>query len=598
MGCFTELLLTHAVVTKVVAVNFNIQSQSEYGNHISYGSLAQGLCVDIVSSDPLCTVTQDCSAMSTYQCDSITSSIQVDADGVISMYFNARVTSPLEQCGEGSCPGCTAYKSCVGPMVQTDEQILAAGDCILWEYETEGSSDAYEILVVVFGPSGSLVTYDFRRASSRFDSLDWSFNQLEVLASGSYFMRFFLASFDATGGGALGARMGVRNIRSQVPCLDAETLQAGPVETTTSTTGTMSVTMSTSSTMTMSTTTFSSSTYSSTTTSRTRSSTISSTSSTSSTSSRTSVTTMTTTTTTTTAITMTLSSSLTYSSTQTSRTTISSTSSTSSRTSVTSSTASLTWLTSTATTTLTTATLGSFSAFFGGEPSRTSTSTSSTTWMHNTSTSSSLTAALDPISASITSLSIVSMSTSTTFLEAAVRDSATVDERSTTSTFFADTTIHLPCNFRTSTFLASFDHPGFWFVLGAVVILSGLVILSGCRPKATLTQEAETQTDAPGAPPGDLRGAEVNFESVVEADVFRSFFSGETQGRQDPKGKKSRLLDAETWDRKLQKALANGHCVDDDAEFGLSPVCGKATLMPDSRFHDSSFRFTQTCFGK
>ena len=43
---------------------------------------------------------------------------------------------------------------------------------------------------------------------------------------------------------------------------------------------------------------------------------------------------------------------------------------------------------------------------------------------------------------------------------------------------------------------------GFWFVLGAVVILSGLVILSGCRPKATLTQEAETQTDAPGAPPG------------------------------------------------------------------------------------------------
>lgn len=88
--------------------------------------------------------------MTTYQCSSLSSSsIQVDADGVVDMTFRASVSRSVsgffDECGEGSCPECTRYKSCVGPMVQTDQQMLNAGDCILWEYKTEGGSDAFEV---------------------------------------------------------------------------------------------------------------------------------------------------------------------------------------------------------------------------------------------------------------------------------------------------------------------------------------------------------------------------------------------------------------------------------------------------------------------
>ena len=125
------------------AANFGIQLQQQSGNHVAYQSLAQGLCVEILAS---CGVSQDCSHMTTYQCSSLSSSgIQVDADGVVDMVFDAWVSEPFDECGELSCPSCTAYKSCVGPMMQTDQQMLDAGDCILWEYKTEGGSDAFEV---------------------------------------------------------------------------------------------------------------------------------------------------------------------------------------------------------------------------------------------------------------------------------------------------------------------------------------------------------------------------------------------------------------------------------------------------------------------
>ena len=95
--------------------------------------------MDILVSTDACTVTQDCSHMSSFECSSVsTSTIDIDADGVVTMSFDASVAEPYDECGESSCPACTAYKSCVGPMVQTDQQTLNAGDCILWEYSTTG----------------------------------------------------------------------------------------------------------------------------------------------------------------------------------------------------------------------------------------------------------------------------------------------------------------------------------------------------------------------------------------------------------------------------------------------------------------------------
>ena len=124
----------------VGAANFGIQSQLETGNHLTYLANVQGLCVEVLAS---CGTSQDCSLMSSYQCSSIRSSTIQMVDEEIRMFFSASVSTPYSTCS--SCPSCTAYKSCVGPMVQTDQQTLAAGDCILWEYKTAGSDDAFEV---------------------------------------------------------------------------------------------------------------------------------------------------------------------------------------------------------------------------------------------------------------------------------------------------------------------------------------------------------------------------------------------------------------------------------------------------------------------
>ena len=109
-------------------MTFGIASQVTTGNHLTYNSNVQGLCVDILVSTDACTVTQDCSHMSSFECSSVsTSTIDIDADGVVTMSFDASVAEPYDECGESSCPACTAYKSCVGPMVQTDQQTLNAG---------------------------------------------------------------------------------------------------------------------------------------------------------------------------------------------------------------------------------------------------------------------------------------------------------------------------------------------------------------------------------------------------------------------------------------------------------------------------------------
>lgn len=145
--CILALSLLASLTSVTRAdVTFGIASQVTTGNHLTYSSNVQGLCVDILVSTDACTVTQDCSHMSSFECSSVsTSTIDIDADGVVTMSFDASVAEPYDECGESSCPACTAYKSCVGPMVQTDQQTLNAGDCILWEYSTTGGSDAFEV---------------------------------------------------------------------------------------------------------------------------------------------------------------------------------------------------------------------------------------------------------------------------------------------------------------------------------------------------------------------------------------------------------------------------------------------------------------------
>ncbi|CAJ1418081.1 unnamed protein product [Effrenium voratum] len=207
------------------------------GNHLDYKRYVQDLCVDIVQSEEKpCSVTQDCSALGQYECAEFYDTAISDVAGAVEMVFEGHVNWwSFQDCGEGaagSCPWCTNYRTCVGPMVETDTQDLPEGRCIVWEYSTQGSRDAFEVLVGVFNSSDQVVAHELKRGDVR---LDWTFGQLRVPYESSYYMRFFLGSYDATGGGLVGARLQLRNLRSQA-CLDDATLSMGPDATSTTAT--------------------------------------------------------------------------------------------------------------------------------------------------------------------------------------------------------------------------------------------------------------------------------------------------------------------------------------------------------------------------
>ena len=115
-------------------------------------------------------------------------------------------------------------------MVQTDTKELAAGDCILWEYNTQRSRDAFEILVAIFDARDEMVAHELKRGNVQ---LDWTYGQVQIATPGTYFLRFFLGSYDATGGGLVGARMEVRNVRFSDTCLDDNSLRLGPLASST-----------------------------------------------------------------------------------------------------------------------------------------------------------------------------------------------------------------------------------------------------------------------------------------------------------------------------------------------------------------------------
>ncbi|CAE7903290.1 unnamed protein product [Symbiodinium necroappetens] len=160
----------------------------------------QNLCVDIVKSDDDCSVSQDCSPLTHYECSELyVSDVAVNVLEV-EMEFEGHVTwwSFVET---------QQKKLCVGKNAGKGPQALTAGDCILWEYNTQKSRDAFEILVAIFDAGEEMVAHELKRGNVQ---LDWSYGQVQIATPGTYFLRFFLGSYDATGGGLVGARMEVR----------------------------------------------------------------------------------------------------------------------------------------------------------------------------------------------------------------------------------------------------------------------------------------------------------------------------------------------------------------------------------------------------
>ena len=129
MEMMASLAIVFAFVADVRATtSFGIASQSASGNAAAFATDTSGRCASLLDTSSSCTVTQDCSAMSTYACGSYyTQTITDLGGGEYKLLFDGDVAGSTSECGESSCPTCTDYKTCAGPMIQTDAQTVAAG---------------------------------------------------------------------------------------------------------------------------------------------------------------------------------------------------------------------------------------------------------------------------------------------------------------------------------------------------------------------------------------------------------------------------------------------------------------------------------------
>ena len=98
--------------------------------------------------------------------------------------------------------GCTTANMCIAGYADTDVYTLASGSTVTYDFAAQGGSDWYEVGVVLM-QGGSVITQKLFRGKSG----SFSGTLATIGSTGSYFVRFFLGSYDRTGGTALGASL-------------------------------------------------------------------------------------------------------------------------------------------------------------------------------------------------------------------------------------------------------------------------------------------------------------------------------------------------------------------------------------------------------
>jgi len=200
---------------------------------VGYKNQITGRCATVRQcaghNDP--TVVNDCTVMiGSYQCAAV-SSIEAfsDEEGMFTMDFTGQLDQAPgpEDWGGEQAPddrNCVKHRSCSGPWAQTTHATVQGGHCVRWEYSSAGKTDWYEIYVGLFeGGTDKLLHETFQRGHSA----EWSYAQLKVDTTSDVYLKYYLASYDNTGGFAIGADIKVRNL-VHGPCMTNAQLAAGP----------------------------------------------------------------------------------------------------------------------------------------------------------------------------------------------------------------------------------------------------------------------------------------------------------------------------------------------------------------------------------
>jgi len=108
------------------------------------------------------------------------------------------------------CEQCKKYKTCSGPYAETEEVEVKKGDVAAYSWTSSGQTDSYEVFVGLYSKTCGLVDFQLQRGAKQ----PWKTFELYAPKTDKYYVKFLLASYDGTGGGAIGADMQVKDVKS------------------------------------------------------------------------------------------------------------------------------------------------------------------------------------------------------------------------------------------------------------------------------------------------------------------------------------------------------------------------------------------------
>ena len=104
---------------------------------------------------------------------------------------------------DSASSGCKSANVCIAGYADTNVYHLAFGSTVTYDFAAQGGSDWYEVGVVLMQGTSTVITQKlFRGKSGTFSGI-----LATIPSTGSYFVRFFLGSYDRTGGTVLGAKL-------------------------------------------------------------------------------------------------------------------------------------------------------------------------------------------------------------------------------------------------------------------------------------------------------------------------------------------------------------------------------------------------------
>jgi hypothetical protein len=200
--------------SKDTSTPFPWKTKSTEANWTLYKETVEGYCTTVTGCSGDQTLS-DCSIMGDYQCEDYDDFELSEHDGVLDMYFagwlagwggdksNSCSVNPVP------CEECKKYKTCSGPYAETEKVLIKKGDVASYSWTSSGQTDNYEVFVGLYSESCGLVDFQFQRGESQ----PWKTFELFAPKTDKYYVKFLLASYDGTGGGAIGADMQVRDVK-------------------------------------------------------------------------------------------------------------------------------------------------------------------------------------------------------------------------------------------------------------------------------------------------------------------------------------------------------------------------------------------------